>query len=100
MTGILRNQIHADNSVMAAPRKQVTLLLRINVDYQIIYDHEARFTAGVTKILRYAIVINDICGQQLTRRNSGLVAVTPDYTAVKHSFGVDGVKFLQETYAK
>jgi len=59
MKQILRNQNHADISVMAASRKQVTHLLGIDVVQQIVYDHEARFATTTTEILRYALVI---CG--------------------------------------
>jgi len=50
--------------------------------------------ARVNKAVRYALVISDVCWQLLTRRYSGLLAVTPDYTAVKFSFCVEGVKFM------
>ena len=61
MKEILRNQNHAEISVIAASRKQVIQLLRINV-----YDHVARFAARVIKVLRYDLVIFDVCGQLLT----------------------------------
>jgi len=86
MKEILRNQNHADISVMATSRKQVTHLLRINVVYQIVKDHVARFAVRVTKVLRYGLVIIDVCGQLMTRRDRSILSVTPDYTAVKFLF--------------
>ena len=54
---ISRNQNHADISMKAAYRKQVTHLLRIDV-VEIVYDHEACFATTTTiKIPRYAFVI-------------------------------------------
>ena len=48
----LCDQNHADVSVMAAFRKQVTHLLGIDVVQQIVEDHEARSAARVFKICR------------------------------------------------
>ena len=94
MKEILRNQNHDDISVMVASRKQVTHLLRINIFFQIFYGHVARFSARVTKFLRHALVIFDVSGQLQTRLNGSLLAVTQDYTAVKFSFGAEGVKIF------
>jgi len=95
----LRNQHHADISVMAATRKQVTHLLRINVVQVIVQDHEARFCPTrvllLTKLLRFALVIFGIfAGQLLTLWNSGLLAVTPYYTAAEFFFGAECVEVL------
>ena len=63
MKEILREQDYADISVTAAFRKQVTNLLRINVVYQIVEDHEARSTLRVVKVFRDALVETDVLPQ-------------------------------------
>jgi len=87
MKQILPNQNYADISV--------THVLRIDVVQQIIKDHEAWFATTITtKILRFTLVICGVGGQQLTRRNSGLLTITPDYASAKITFGAEGVDFL------
>jgi len=55
----------------------------------------ARFAAPLTTKFRlYALFIFGVCGQLLTRRHSSLPALTPDYAAVKFSFGAEGVEVL------
>ena len=56
MKEVLRDQNHADVSVMAAFRKQVTLMLGIDVVQQIVENHEARSTESVFKICRDTLV--------------------------------------------
>jgi len=94
MKEILSNQNHADNSVMAASRKQVTHLLGLDVVEEIVYNHEAPFTTTATNVLPYALVICGFLWQLLTFGNGGLLTVTPDYTAAEFAFGAEGVDVL------
>jgi len=57
-------------------------------------------TATTTKVLRYALVICSVSGQQPTFRNSSFLTVTPDSTAIEFAFGAEGGEVSQQPYGE
>ena len=101
MKEVLCDQNHADVSVMAAFRKQVTHLLGKDVVQQIVEDQDARYAASVFKICRDALVKMYVPLRQFSwRGNRGLLTVAPDHPAVEIPFRTQGVEFLQEKHAE
>ena len=103
MKEVLRDQNDADVSVMAAFRKQVAHLLRMDVVQQIVEDHVARSTASVFKkicrgslVKMYVTLLRQFCW----RRNRCLLAIAPDHPAVEIPFRKQGVEILQEPHAE
>jgi len=98
---VLCDQNHADVSVMAAFRKQVTHLLGLDVVKQIDEYHEARAAASVFKICRYALVKMYVTLRQFCRRgNRCLLAIASDHPAVEIPFRTQGVEVLQKPQAE
>ena len=102
MKEVLRDQNHADVSVMAAFRKQVANLFGIDVVQQIVENHEARTAASFLNICRGTLVkmYVTLLRQFYRRQNRGLLAIAPDHPAVEIPFRTQGVDVLQEAYAE
>ena len=96
MKEVLCDQNHADVSVMAAFRKQVTHLLGIDAVQLIVEDNEARSAVSVFKIFRDALVKIYITLRHFCRRgNCGFLAIAPEHPAVEIPFRTQGVEVLQ-----
>ena len=101
MKEVLCDQNHADVSVMAAFRKQVTHLLGVDVVQQILEDLEARSAASVFKICRDALVKMYVPIRQFSPRgNRVLLAIATDHPAVEIPIRTRNVEFLQQPYAE
>ena len=97
----LRDQYHADITVMAAFREQVAHLFRIDVVQQIVEDHEARSAVlRVAKFLGDALAETDVFPQLSGGRDHRYLAIAPDYAASKMAFGAQGFEVLQKSDAE
>ena len=98
---ILRDQCHADITVMTAFREQVAHLLRIDVAQQIVEDHkEWSAVLRVTKFIGDVLFETDVFPQLSRGWIRRSLAIAPDYAAGKMPLGAQGFEVLQESNAE
>jgi len=94
MKQIFSDQNNAYISVMATSWKQFPHLLRIDVVYQIIKDHEERFAVCTSIVVRYSLVYPEFRRQLMTGGDCTLLAARPDYPAGKCALSTEVVEVL------